>query len=81
MTQAKERFKHNLHTPILIPTMHYVNAQISRAGEIYPARLRRECSSLNNQPYQNNLNDNPYCTCTFGQLSTHFSCSATSTVR
>lgn len=48
---------------ISVPPKYFSNIQTSRLGQIYHARLRLECSSLNYHLYSKNIIDSPLCTC------------------
>ncbi|MES9994358.1 MAG: reverse transcriptase family protein [Candidatus Thiodiazotropha sp.] len=63
-------FKHELNSDILkIPTFYFDG---SRLGQIYHARLRTNCSSLNQHLFSKNIIDSPLCACQAVEDTNHF---------
>lgn len=62
---------------IATPPKYFDNVQTSRLGQIYHARLRLECSSLNQHLFTKNLINSPLCSCGSIETPSHFllSCS------
>lgn len=54
-------FKHKLNRDLKMPPKFYFTGK--RLGQIYHARLRTNCSSLNQHLFSKNLIDNPLCIC------------------
>ena len=54
-------FKHKLNRDSKMPSKFYFIGK--RLGQIYHARLRTNCSSLNQHLFSKNLIDNPLCIC------------------
>jgi len=63
-------FKSHLRTRFIKHPFHYYVG--SRLGQIFHARLRMECSSLNSHLYQKNIVDSPSCVCGSIETSEHF---------
>lgn len=59
-------------TDVIKPPDYYNRIQTSRIGQIYHARLRLECSSLNHQLFTKNIIDSPLCSCGATETASHF---------
>ena len=54
-------FKYKLNRDVIMPPKFYFFGK--RLGQIYHARLRTNCSSLNQQLFSKNIIDSPTCAC------------------
>ena len=63
-------FKHRLNSTLIDVTSLYLGGK--HIGQIYHARLRTYCSSLNHHLYSKNVTDNPLCVC--GRIETTKQC-------
>ena len=63
-------FKHKLNRNIRVPPKFYFTRK--RLGQIYHARLRTNCSSLNLHLFSKHLTDSPLCACGSIEDTYHF---------
>ena len=63
-------FKHKLNRDSKMPSKFYFIGK--RLSQIYHARLRTNCSSLNQHLFSKNLIDNPLCICGSAEDTYHF---------
>lgn len=71
LTLFKSRIN-GLGTDTVTPPKYFNNVQSTRSGQIYHARLRLECSSLNQHLFAKNIVDSPLCSCGSTETSSHF---------
>ncbi|MEW8548206.1 MAG: reverse transcriptase family protein [Candidatus Thiodiazotropha sp.] len=65
-------FKKKIRIPMTISPRYFDTIQLSRKGQILHARIRLECSSLNQHLFKKNLVSSPLCSCGQPETSSHF---------